>query len=738
MLVGLALYDLAFRLPGRLDFALPKPLSGGLWVMECIFVRFLPSSVVPDTEESRFGRKGTSIPYTGRWRYFIAPSPDFLFSGSSMSLLSGTRFQANGMLRGGITTSTFIVILAFSLGLSVTNAAGQGNFMPAADLLPQSTAGFVRIPDLPEFRDAWQEMHIGKLMKDPSMKDFMDAQKKRAENYLNNINNKITVRPKDLVQIGTGEVAVAWLPFENDKRRPFAVCLIADIRGRANQAQAIVQQIDKDLKNAGAIRKDLNHRGQVIYVYSTKPKPGQLKVEQVAITQNDSRIIAADRDTVVQDLLDSIAGAPKGQPLSRRPDFQKILTQSHQQIAAARDGLVGVEWFATPFEMGRIMREVFEVDRGNDVDIIRLLEAQGFGAVNAAGGVASLAGNKYDILHHGHMLAARPLKLAAQMLNFFNRPYQPIPDWVHKEVGGFNRINWRLEKAFWASETLINEALGDEIFRDMVEGIRDDEEGPQIDIEKNFLPNLDDQILFLSDNTVPAAVDSERLLVAIRLKNAAVVRKVIRKAMEVEPDATKLDVPALPNIEIWQVQQGESDDDFGAELAELGIDEEFAEDENGQKPLLDHWAIAVVDKGPGSKHPYLIFSSHPQLLIDSAMRISAGGQQGSLVAEKSAIRVAQSIAALGGKSAAMDRMVQTRFALRTKYELLRKGELKDSKSIASTILRRLIEEGEGGQPDPLNARKLPPLNVIEKYMPDGGGFVQETNEGWSMTGFILK
>ena len=412
------------------------------------------------------------------------------------------------------------------------------------------------------------------------------------------------------------------------------------------------------------------------------------------------------------------------------------MAKSNADIAATDDGAVSLEWFGKPFQMGRILREVFEVDRGNEVDIIKLLESQGFGVVRALGGVASLAGDKYDVMHRGHILAKRPFQKASQMLMFFDRAYEAIPDWVPKNVGSFNRINWRLEKAFWASETLINEALGDEIFQDMLEGIRDDEEGPQIDVAKNFLPHLDDQLVFVTDNTTPAAIDSERMLVGIRLKNAVAVQKVIRKAMETEPDATKLD--ALPGVEIWQVQQGESEDDLDDELAELGFDEEIGNGGGGQKPLLDHWAIAVVDKGPGSKHPYLMFSSHPQLLIDMAKRIATGGQKDSLVVEQSSKTIANAIKDLGGKNVAMDRVVQLKLALRTKYKLLRKGELKDSKSIASTILRRAIENEDGGQPDPLNAKKLPPLGKIEKYLPNGGGFVQETKEGWSLTGFLLK
>ena len=79
-----------------------------------------------------------------------------------------------------------------------------------------------------------------------------------------------------------------------------------------------------------------------------------------------------------------------------------------------------------------------------------------------------------------------------------------------------------------------------------------------------------------------------------------------------------------------------------------------------------------------------------------------------------------------------------KLGMRVKYELFRKGELKDSDSILATLVRRISDEDAGGQPDPFNAAKLPPLNQIEKYMPDGGAYFQATNKGWLMTGFYLK
>ena len=60
-----------------------------------------------------------------------------------------------------------------------------------------------------------------------------------------------------------------------------------------------------------------------------------------------------------------------------------------EELAQTSEALVMGEWFARPFEMGRI-RESLDVDRGNDIDILNLLENQGFDAIKVAGGVWQL------------------------------------------------------------------------------------------------------------------------------------------------------------------------------------------------------------------------------------------------------------------------------------------------------------------------------------------------------------
>ncbi|MDA7874022.1 membrane or secreted protein [Rhodopirellula sp.] len=641
------------------------------------------------------------------------------------------------------------LVLLFGLCTAHVQISAQQNppaetYKPAIELLPDSVAGMVRIPNLPRFCEAWEKTSLGKLVEDEAMQPFIEAQRKRAKNYLEAFDNKVGVRPEDLYNIASGELVVSWLPFANDKRRPFALCVIADVRGRAEQAEVAIEKLDKDLKVAGWIRKDIEHQGQTVRIYNTEPKPGQLKVEQIVISLDETRLLAADRDLVVTDLLDTIAGDADGSPIIKVEEFQTILKKSSQAIlepVKKGGGTIAIEWFARPFQMARILKESLDVDRGNQVDIVKLLENQGFDAVKAAGGILALAGDKYQMLHRGSILAPpvtdKPskYKLAARMLQFENAPLAPIPAWVHSDSASFSRINLRFEEIFWASETLLNEAFGDEIFQDIIEGIKEDEDGPQIDIAKNVLPNLDDQLILITDNTLPSELNSERMLIAIRVSDSKAIGTAISKAMEVEPDASIMD--AVPGVDIWRVQRGGDDDDLDEDLfgdLDIGLGEDEIEE---SPPLLDHWAIAMIDKGANSEFPYLMFSNDPDMLVAAATRIRSGTITG-LSDEPEIKAIVAALKELGCTTPAMERVVRTKLSFRAKYNLLREGKLKDSDSVLSSFYRRFLEDQEAETDESINATDLPPLSVIEKYLPSGGGFSETTEDGWSLTGFLLN
>lgn len=604
-------------------------------------------------------------------------------------------------------------------------------------LLPTDAAGVVRVADVPQLRQAWQKTTLYSIRENEAMQPLLEASFGPEGTLWAQAGDRIGIRGKDLIDIATGELVLAWLPFENDRRQPSAVCLIAETEGNENATSALLDRIDRDLKENGSTRRDVIQEGQEIRIYQPKTRPGQLKIEQVVITSDGERIIAADRDSVVIEILEAIANDGRVNSLADDELFQTVRTKVEQRTKIEQPGSE-VEWFVRPLAMGRIIRDVAKVDRGNKVKILNLLENQGFDAIQAMGGTVVVSQGKFDLLHRGYIHAppvtSEPdrYRLAARMLQFPNGDLYQMPGWIPKTTASVTQINWRIEDAFWAVETLVDEAFNDQIFRPTIGGILEDEEGPQIDLENNVLPNLGNHLLLLTDNTEPITVDSERLLVAIEVRNEDAIRNAVQKAMEVEPDVTR--VESVEGVEIWKVQRGGESDDANEEFFnDFGITEPEDED---QEPLLDTWAIAMVGKAEGSTKPYLIFASHVDFLVDVAERIQSGAGDGlkDLPEIRSLIETTKEV---GADQIAIHRIVRLRESLRSKYELLSRGELKESDSVLATLIRRIANANDDKEIERPNVSKWPAYKEIQDFLRNASSFVESTPEGWNLNAFLL-
>lgn len=636
-----------------------------------------------------------------------------------------------------------------TLASPTADAGEQGEFASALRLLPARAAGLIRFPNLPAFCENAGQTSIGRLLEEPAVQDFREAQRELAKGLLDSLDRKIGLKIEDVYEIASGEVVAAWMPYPKEKRRPYAVCVIADIRGRAEKADAVLEQIDKDLIAQKATKSEIKHGGETIRVYAPKTKVGQLKIEQIAIWKSDDRIVASDRDDLVMALIDAVAGKIPDAVIANAPNFKTIRERTEKAILSDADELktddhegiaIGVQWYAEPFAMGQVMKEALEIDRGNDVEILKLLENQGFDAVQAAGGAVAIGVGAYDWMHRGAVLAPPTVegpqryKLAARMLDFPNRKRPEIPAWVSPKVATYLHGSWNMSDAFMALETLVDEALGQPIFRDVFEDLKRDDPNGNLDILGRVVPNLGTNVILLTDNVLPATPTSERLLAAIELKDGGVVKASVDEIMSNEDGVVELD--DVSGVRIWQYDESSIDDDFGDDLFEDFDDEEEEDETDEQDRLLPRWAVTVIPSDAKGTS-YFLFSSHTEFLVETVKRMQKPTGDG--FASQSDVKLAmESIARLSPEDVSMTRVARLAMARRVKYELLRKGELKNSDSLMATLVKKLFSEDDLAENDPIRAAKLPPFAQVEKYFGTAGNFIVANADGWSLNGFILR
>lgn len=639
----------------------------------------------------------------------------------------------------------------------------DSDYTSSVELLPQTTEGFVAFSDLPALGEDWKKTSLAELRNAPAMQPFIESQREKVQNRLANLGLKIGLTLDDLCASVSGEVVFAWLGFEAPKR-PFSVALLADTRGRDDARKVMLEKVDAELKRRGAAVSSMPVQGEQVTLYTMPRQKGQLTIARFAVVTVAGRLIISDRPETLAGL---VSAAKSGQPQSllQTPDYQKLFTQlqqSHQDSDAIAADKPRIRWYARPIQMGMIARELAEVDRGNKVDILKLLKNQGFDAIKAAGGDVYMSTDSYEVLHQAFVLAPPTAKeparykLAAAALQFPNASFGSVPNWVIPTAATFFRANWRMKEAFWATETLVDEAFTQKgFFRDMLRGFRNDPAGGiEIDVENDVIGSLGEDFLIVTENEInennplngnatPAGdagqqaepETREQVVLAIRVTDIEAISRVVNEQLSRDKDIFRVPYDVHP---IWEVRpsevyspEGFPEDDFG-----FGFTDEDVVNAAPTKPLLDAWAFTVYDG-------YLMISSHSNFLIKLIEQSRSGGPT---LASLPAFKRVQSIIAkeAGNKAWSMERVILTERAWRIKYLLIRQGKFLESDSLLATVIRRIKESAEKAVPNnadeqlDIDTSTLPEFEAIREYLKPGGGFVQTNEQGWSITQFLLK
>jgi hypothetical protein len=147
------------------------------------------------------------------------------------------------------------------------------------------------------------------------------------------------------------------------------------------------------------------------------------------------------------------------------------------------------------------------------------------------------------------------------------------------------------------------------VFDEVINGIKNDANGPKVDIRNEFLPLLTNDIIALTDTRDGEIdVDSRRNLIALKVNQPAKAASILDRVMKAEANAEMLE---FDGVTIWKVTN--EAEDVQEDFSEFGFDDEQEEEE---EPWLNQWAISVLqgDTGQGASEGYFMFASHTEMI----------------------------------------------------------------------------------------------------------------------------
>jgi len=642
-----------------------------------------------------------------------------------------------------------VAIVAIVLGsvisaliVPATVVAADGAFPASEKIFPATTRGWVSISHGPEFRERFNRSQYGLLLKDPSMKPFIESVRKEIEASNGGRLGRLGLTLDDLLEVAGGEYALGAVESSAGK---LATVVLVDTTGHEAEALALIEKMNQRMVDQkGTKIAAVGGDPLTIYQLPASENSGRSGDQRVAFTLAGKALVVGDDPALLTQVIGTL-GQGRGDCVGSVPAFGAVMGRCQNQLPTTS---AAVRWYVDPLTFAKAYQATNPPrEKRKGPDYVAILSRQGFDAVKGAGGVVVFDDGGHALRHHT-MFYAPPLdgrqpdsierfNLAARMLQFPNvEDIGPQP-WVPRDVSGWTSLQFDIRNAFVTVESLVDDVVGEKgVYDDVIASVKEDPDGPQIDLEKDLVACLGNRVTLVTDHATPIGEDSERLLIAVEAVDPERVAATVAKSMSIDPDMAKIEVQgnvawelidrsmAIPQLEVelpgGAVPHADHEDDTRRRRTKL---------RDRDEKLLPH-SVVTVAQG------HLFVASHRDIL--ERVLATQGGVE-SLGSTADYAQVAAELNKLLPGKAATRSFSREDEAIRPAYEMLRQGSMPKSKSLTGQVLNGILGDGKPGtvRTQRLDGSTLPDFEMVRRYFGTVGLGMQSLPDGWYVTGISL-
>ena len=605
------------------------------------------------------------------------------------------------------------------IGWSLIQTASAQELPKAVDLFPSSTQAFAALPNSSGFLKNWKQTQLGELADDERMKEFWSNQQEELRRRLASAGWQLSLKIEDLENLCSGQAALGLISRPEVTEKPFSLALLIDVADRAEALETFFKRVGTDMESQKGTLKKLDIGGIEVKHYSI-PKlstDGRARDSYFSVSKN--QLLIADDLRSIQELIDAQSTPPEDS-LAKSELYTKV-----QQRIVRDQHLAEVEYFVKPLGLGKLLRSIAVPKGKKQVDLLKLLEDQGFGSIMVAAGSVQLAKEDLDMHHQGFILREEEVPESVQILDFPNQNALIPPPWISAGSASVLGFSWNFTDAFPKLRGIVDAYIGEAQFDEILEQIKNDPQGPQIDIRNEILPHIGQEFYTVTEITEPITPDSKRSLICIKLNDPEnKLYGVLNRYSTSEPGSS---IEDIGDYRIWKFSNDEEEEEV-IEFNNPGNKNQKEEEE--EKPLLNKWGVSLIDG-------YFVFASNPEALIQVIENAKNQAIHGDFEKQDSV----QLVRAMQTKllSAEGQSFCEINLADRSaemQYELFRQGILPQSRSLMAIIAERVLKTDKS-KPQEFQGSKLPPYEQVKHFFTPRGLVVRTEKDGWGIDSFIL-
>lgn len=545
-------------------------------------------------------------------------------------------------------------------------------------LLPSKVLAYFSIPNISALHSGWQESPLGKLQNEPDLVDFLEQFQSQLDVISQGVEKETGTTLNNILEIPSGEIALAVLQLPPNK---FAAVGILDFGENQRTLEILLTKLKETAEDKGTKLSAEEIDGTTIHVFSEENKGETTDAPQKPEPFKKQfayflkdTLLVTGNDT---DALKAILARWDGKHDDTFADNKEYKYLIDQCKTGEAEPLV--KWFIDPIG---ILTSAVSVGGQQNMQaqmFMGFLPALGISKIKGIGGAFELGTEDFSAVSKTMIYIDLP---ATGLLNVFQFPATNLtpPNWVSAQTSDYYSMNWNISGAYDAIEGLVDSFQGPGTVARLLDQLSMQEGGPGLHLKKDILDQLAGRINVIQDYPNPDESDKRRILVGLKVNDADAVEASLSK------------VAALPQF------PGKVREFKGTKIYELPA--ELLGQAGGNS-----LGITIASEN-------LMISSDVTLLEQILL---ADGTNGTLAGTKEY----KNIAKYFPEKASMLSYQKQNIQFKAAYDLLRSGEL-------------------GQEVEGVDFSKLPPFDVVKKYLKPSGSYTEPNERGVIFTGFQLK
>jgi hypothetical protein len=608
---------------------------------------------------------------------------------------------------------------------------------PSDTLLPNTTKGYVSVPHPKKFQERWEKTQLGQLMNDETMQAFVEDFRKQLNDEFGAVRGKLGFIADDLKGVTAGELSLSII---ERKDRDAAMAITMDVSGKEKEAIEFVNAAGDRLA-ARKGQRTSKKVGDTTLTIFTVPTETAGKTQQTVYFIKDNLLVGVDDVALAEEILKRFDGAAVDN-LKSVPAYTATMERCRKEAGNMEPE---ARWFVEPFGFIFALRTLRQSERSKDQDTAKLLYENGFDAIQGAGGyVNQMVEGHVEFLVRTSVYAPPvkgkendPLRwnLSMRMLQLPNGPAVEPQSWAPRMLASYATMNMSLVDAFDNVGPVFDAIQEHEdAWKNTLEGWTTDPYGPQVDVRKDFIGNLNNRVSVMTTYDTPINENSERSVFAIEAKNEHALAKTLEKWMKNERDVTrheigpfvvwertsKVNVVEEPRIEIPGFKTKRSGSKSGTPKRQ-------------RERVIPNSAVTVA-------LGHLMLASDTQYLTDILEGFAQRERLASSGDYQQMLEIMNKLVPGERSGWAFGRGDEE---VRPMYEMVREGRMPESKSMMGKLLNNMFTTEADRKAGTLRKQRidgenLPEFESVRRYFSPHARVVHSEPDGWFITGAVVN